>query len=84
MVPPARSVESEHEHQQGSPQHESNNSQDEIEDEETSSDDRDTASQDLTQPTHDIGGKQIFFQGLKIPGVPGFVFTGKEIDTAGQ
>jgi len=55
VVPPARSVESEHQHQQGSPQHESNNSQDEIEDEETSSDDRDTASQDLTQPTHDIG-----------------------------
>ena len=56
VVPPARSVESEHE--QGSPQHESNNSQDEIEDEETSSDDRDTASQ--AQPTHDIGGKHIF------------------------
>ena len=82
VVPPARSVESEHE--QGSPQHESSNSQDEIADEETSSDDRDTASQDPTQPTHDIDGEQIFFQGLKKPGCAGFVFTGKKVDTAGQ
>ena len=59
VVPPARSVESEHEHQQGSPQHESNNSQDEIEDEEASSDGRDT--QPPTQPTLGIGGEQIFF-----------------------
>jgi len=56
VVPPARSVESEDEHEQGgSPQHESNNSQDEIEDEEASSNDRDTASHAPTQPTHDIG-----------------------------